>query len=46
MVLPLTLGFGSEVRLAISFGVGATALAILFGLMLALTIFGAGREHS
>jgi hypothetical protein len=29
-----------------SFGFGAIALAVLLGLMLALVIFGAGRDHS
>jgi hypothetical protein len=46
MIIAQTLGFGHEVDLAISFGVGALALAILLALMVALVAFGGGREHS
>jgi hypothetical protein len=35
-----------EVNQAISWGIGALALAILFGLMFVLIAFGGGREHS
>lgn len=35
-----------EVDQALSWGIGALVLAILFGLIFALIAFGAGREHS
>ena len=35
-----------EVNQALSWGIGAISLAILFGLMFALIAFGGGREHS
>ncbi|MEV7431114.1 MULTISPECIES: hypothetical protein [unclassified Nocardioides] len=35
-----------EVDHALSWGVGAVALVILLGMMLALVAFGGGREHS
>jgi Na+-driven multidrug efflux pump len=35
-----------EVNQAVSWGIGGLALAILFGLMIALIAFGGGREHS
>jgi hypothetical protein len=35
-----------EVNHALSWGIGALALAILLGLLVALIAFGAGREHS
>ena len=35
-----------EVDHALSYGVGAAALAILLGMMVALMAFGGGREHS
>ena len=37
---------GDEVNHALSWGIGGLALAILFGLMIALIAFGGGREHS
>ncbi|QIG43758.1 hypothetical protein G5V58_14175 [Nocardioides anomalus] len=40
------LGFGEEVDVALSFGIGALALVILLALMAALVAFGGGREHS
>jgi hypothetical protein len=46
MIVTQTLGFGPEVDLGISFGVGALALFILAALMIALVAFGGGREHS
>jgi hypothetical protein len=35
-----------EVNTALSWGIGAVALLILLGLLLALVSFGGGREHS
>ncbi len=35
-----------EVNQVLSWGVGAVALLILLGLLLALVSFGGGREHS
>jgi hypothetical protein len=35
-----------EVNHALSYGIGATALLILVGLMVGLVAFGGGREHS
>ena len=40
------LGFGPDVDVALSLGIGAGTLAILLALMAALVAFGAGREHS
>ena len=35
-----------EVNYGLSFGIGAIALGILIGMMVALVAFGGGREHS
>ena len=35
-----------HVNEALSWGIGALSLAILFGLLFALLAFGGGREHS
>ncbi|WP_168929610.1 hypothetical protein [Nocardioides sp. GY 10127] len=36
----------SEVNHALSWGIGALALVVLLGLMVALLTFAGGREHS
>jgi hypothetical protein len=42
--LPAVVAFSVDQR--ISFGIGALALSILLGMLVALAAFGGGREHS
>ncbi len=35
-----------EIEHALSWGIGAASLVILLGMLLALVVFGGGREHS
>jgi hypothetical protein len=46
MVLAHSIVVAQEVDQKVSFGVGALALFILVGLMVALLAFAGGREHS
>ncbi|MXG91008.1 hypothetical protein [Nocardioides flavescens] len=46
MILAQMVTASEEVSHRLSYGIGAIALVILLGLMIALIAFGGGREHS